>query len=596
MADDLGISYESLQKALWFAAKNGMDVNVDSMAKLADQYVSLESGSEKAEFLAKNFGKSGAEMGKLLEQGSQGVYAANAAIKGNLVLTEQAVKNARDYEIAVDGLNDAWDGTKVAIGGVLVVPITHFLQNLNKEVEQSGTGLSRFDNVLSSILGPLYAVVRMTTSYSEETKVATGVTKNQDDAMTSVAEATGKYATAIDDVDYSNLLSTTMNIQDAMTGFAEKSAEINGKIAELDPTTADYAEKLNGLEGELKENAAAQELWSKKLVYSMVQAKLAVGGINSGEFAFLIELGVQMGLVDQKSADMAQNLNKNIDSLDFTNAETAMSGVKGAYLDMESGLNKSSTLSRDMNSNMNSLNFDDGVSSIRDVNSAWQQLLDMPDNVALEVVLSAVTSGFPDGGNGGPLCFVAGTPVSIPGGTRAIEDVKVGHFVSVKAKEEVIRARVTRLVSGTKPQVVEISTSDGQIFHCTPEHPWQLEDGNFVFASNLNAGDRLNSDHGEVYVLDTNLKIGDFKVYTFEVDHPDHTYMVGGLVVHNKTFLPVNLTATPQSSGFYSAGSSLTNSTVNSGTVNSGTTIIVNNPVFNVGSGRGVVEVLEALR
>jgi hypothetical protein len=550
MADDLGISYESLQKSMWFASKNGMDVNRDSLAALADEYVALQSPSERAEFLAKNFGKSGAEMGKMLEKGGDGVRALNDAISGNLVLTEASLQKARENQMAVDQLSDAWEGYKIAVGVELAPVVTKLLNQLTLSINMQDNMSEALKKTNGNHNEAIKLASQMTAAQQAETDkilLGTAAVKNQDDAMTSVMDAINGYGAAIDQVDYSNLLSSTMSIQDAMTGFAEKSAEINGKIAELDPASADYAETLSGLEGELKKNTAAQELWSKKLVYSMVQARLAVGGINSGEFAFLIELGVQMGLVDQKSADMAQNLNENINSLDFSDGEAAIAHVKGT----------------------------------------WQSMLNMPANKDLQVFLD-IKSRY-DGPV--PICFVAGTPVSTPSGTRAIEDIRVGHFVSVKTSAGVVTARVTNLNGGVKNQIVVINTSDGQTFQCTPDHPWQLEDGNFRFASDLCPGDKLNSDHGEVYVLDTNLRLGEFKVYTFGVNHPDHTFMVGGLVVHNKVLED----RATQSAMFGGMSNSFLQST-SSSTVNSGTTINVYNPVFNVGNGRGVVEVLEALR
>lgn len=124
VADDLTISYESLQKSLWFASKNGFDVNIESLAQLADQYNATSSASGRAALLAKNFGKSGAEMGKLMEQGGDGVLKMSAAIESGLILYEASLKKARELEIAQDSLNDKWMAAKIIIGEQLVPPLT----------------------------------------------------------------------------------------------------------------------------------------------------------------------------------------------------------------------------------------------------------------------------------------------------------------------------------------------------------------------------------------------------------------------------------------------------------------------------------------
>ncbi len=153
-ADDVTISYESLQKALWFAAKNGIEVNIDSIARLADEYNALAGPTEQAEFLAKKFGKGGADMGKLLEQGSEGVYKLTGAIEDGLVLTDAAVASARQYEIQTDNLTDSWNAFKIAIGQGAVPILNDLLTAVNNNI-QAGY------NWKSALYGiPIYGQIR----------------------------------------------------------------------------------------------------------------------------------------------------------------------------------------------------------------------------------------------------------------------------------------------------------------------------------------------------------------------------------------------------------------------------------------------------
>lgn len=131
LADDMRISYESLQKSLWFASKNGVQVNIDSLASLADKYNGFDSATERATFLAKTFGKSGEEMGKLLALGGEGVRTLAADISGSLVLTEEGRQKALDYSIAVDELTDTWNAWKVQAGSQLIGPLTGLVNGMN---------------------------------------------------------------------------------------------------------------------------------------------------------------------------------------------------------------------------------------------------------------------------------------------------------------------------------------------------------------------------------------------------------------------------------------------------------------------------------
>ena len=89
VADDMRISYEGLQKALWFASKNGVEVNIESLARLADKYNGFNSATEKATFLAKTFGKSGEEMGRMMSLGAQGIRENAAAVEKGLIINER---------------------------------------------------------------------------------------------------------------------------------------------------------------------------------------------------------------------------------------------------------------------------------------------------------------------------------------------------------------------------------------------------------------------------------------------------------------------------------------------------------------------------
>ena len=131
------------------------------------------------------------------------------------------------------------------------------------------------------------------------------------------------------------------------------------------------------------------------------------------------------------------------------------------------------------------------------------------------------------------LCFIAGTPITTPDGPRPIEEIRSGDPVTVLTDAGPVSAPVKWTVSSTRAGIVTIKTSDGQEFTCSDNHCWKLTDGSWREAWTLQPGVPLASDHGPVSVLSVHVVDGKFRVYNFVIDHPDHTYMVGGLVVHN---------------------------------------------------------------
>jgi len=110
VADDVTISYQSLSTSMKLAQKDGIDPSIEGLANLSDQYLQLEPGVERTQFLLDKFGKSGAEMGKLMEKGGDGIRTMSESIDDNMILTQKALDQQREYEVGVDALSDAWTG------------------------------------------------------------------------------------------------------------------------------------------------------------------------------------------------------------------------------------------------------------------------------------------------------------------------------------------------------------------------------------------------------------------------------------------------------------------------------------------------------
>lgn len=120
VADDLTISYESLEQAAKIAAKNGIEFTTGKLAEMSAEYQALNPGQERAAYLLEKFGKNGLEMGKMLETPTDQLIKMTGAIDDNMLMTEEAVQQARAFEIAQDNLADAIQGAKYAIGNEMI--------------------------------------------------------------------------------------------------------------------------------------------------------------------------------------------------------------------------------------------------------------------------------------------------------------------------------------------------------------------------------------------------------------------------------------------------------------------------------------------
>ena len=124
-ADDVGISAGTLQSALEAAIKRGVKPTIAGIADLADEYLSIQDPIARTKFLMDNFGKSGADLAPLMLQGADGIRAAGEeAERLGLVMSQDGVDAAREYEIAMDDFNDSVLAVKLAIAQGLLPAVS----------------------------------------------------------------------------------------------------------------------------------------------------------------------------------------------------------------------------------------------------------------------------------------------------------------------------------------------------------------------------------------------------------------------------------------------------------------------------------------
>lgn len=132
-ADDVGISYNTLQTAMESAIRKGVEPSIDGIASLSEEYNSIADPIARTKFLMDNFGRAGADLAPLMEKGAEGIREmGQAAEEAGLIMDEKAVVAARNYEIAMDDLGDTANATKITIGNQLIPPLTSFLQIINE--------------------------------------------------------------------------------------------------------------------------------------------------------------------------------------------------------------------------------------------------------------------------------------------------------------------------------------------------------------------------------------------------------------------------------------------------------------------------------
>jgi hypothetical protein len=340
VADDVRISYDSLKIAMKEAQKDGIEPNIEGLAKLADKYVALSSPIAKQKLLLDTFGKSGLEMGKLMEKGGDGIRSMSGAISDNLIMTDKGIKASDDYQRSLDDLTDAAKGVQVEIGSMVVPAMNSFMRVVLADIQ----GVSVLRDVLTGDKSLVEAAkewadivndnsfeifglqVGKARGAVEELPPALEETGQSFDAQTAAVKAAddalNNYRDALDAVSQANqdAESFIQNYADSQQDYAESHAEAVSNMAKAQSELSDAMKDGDSKDvdaakdGLLEAGKAIQDLeatWhesTQKMQYDMMLAKVSVDGLTDAEFKATQDKAVQMGIRTQADADQAKSM------------------------------------------------------------------------------------------------------------------------------------------------------------------------------------------------------------------------------------------------------------------------------------------------
>ena len=335
VADDVGISVDSLKTSLKLAQKDGFQPNIAGLAAMSDEYLKLQPGVERTQFLLDRFGKSGEEMGKLLEKGGKSIREMSAAMDEGLIVTEEAYQQARQYQVSVDNLKDSWDALTYKAAPPLINAVTNVIDKFRaatKSVEDNG--------YWNTVLHPSLRKTALAELEAADAAVlATEASGNAGDAFESEAEKTKRLADeqkiaeqAIKDMTKANedYLKMVADLTKEIESYAEKEDDLKGKHDELIAKKQELialgyspeGQSILDINAKLAENEAAQqknadeaELAGRRRILSMLEQQLAMGGLNQAETDYLLDLGLKWGIYTQEAVDDAKAAQKEVADL-----------------------------------------------------------------------------------------------------------------------------------------------------------------------------------------------------------------------------------------------------------------------------------------
>ena len=136
-------------------------------------------------------------------------------------------------------------------------------------------------------------------------------------------------------------------------------------------------------------------------------------------------------------------------------------------------------------------------------------------------------------GAGGGGCFTGDTQVSIPGGTKQIQEISIGDIVcSFDDKGKIHQAKVLKVHAHENERVIKYNLWGGQSLDATPNH-WVLNQFNaFVEIDMLGSDDCLVDESNQLLPIVSREELGPHTVYNLTVEG-HHTFIANGIRVHN---------------------------------------------------------------
>ena len=334
--DDAGIGYDTVTKAMKEMSKDGTEPNIQELARLSDEFKSLNTGAEKGKFLLDNFGKSGESMARAMEMGGDSLLRMYSEMEGGLIITQKAIDEAEKYRTNIDELNDSWTSVKITLGNE-VIPVINdtipVMQNTSAAIQEQSHW---WEYIIPPIAAAHTAYLLVNSALGQnkiELIAAADAVAAHGDALdgavtstSSLGAATALTTQEINDMTKANneqmsLIKKLDSIQkDYNTSLAEMTAEFGAGSQEVKTLQADHQAAMNSI------------------AYDLYLARLAVDGFTEAERIAAEQAGVSMGVFSQEAVDLSYQLIDNADKVgDFgQKAKSSFMSAKESAMDAKS--------------------------------------------------------------------------------------------------------------------------------------------------------------------------------------------------------------------------------------------------------------------
>ena len=151
--DDFKISAEDVNAATRAMTREGLSPTLETLSRLSDEYNRLNPGQEQAEFLMKNFGRSGLKFAEAMGKGGDELKKMGQEVEKSLIRTDAQIAKTRLAELELDRWADKVQALKVELGSGLIGAIDGSNWAIQKQAEKLYTAATGADYLRDQMFG-----------------------------------------------------------------------------------------------------------------------------------------------------------------------------------------------------------------------------------------------------------------------------------------------------------------------------------------------------------------------------------------------------------------------------------------------------------
>lgn len=560
--DDFEISAEDVTAATKAMTKNGLAPTIETIAQLADQYVAINDPMERNEFILKNLGKAGLQWANALSQGGDSLRALGADVDSSLILTQDSINAAEEYRLAIDEWNDAVMGLKVTIGSQLLPVLTSLISS-KKQLENATVALNEAEKTGGVIMANSYeAAQKLREAHEAQNNLLPSATVSYQKWAEVVSKSAAETDVAQADMAaFNEQLGVLREILDGEVGKAQD--DFNAKMDEYNNqlALAKSQKEKDEINANIAAETAAYNERATAIAFNIQQEAILNSALpSSTKIEMITALGQSYGMYDEATANAITSTNEWINRVEqgTLSEEAAIQNMKNmAYQFKATGAQaqgmvepithvgaataRADKVFSEFEGTQEGLAQGLNSEAIPAVNEVRSSLQKMPSSgTSWQYNFTITTSGsvpslpdssFSGNGQGAPVCFLAGTLITMADGNyKRIEQIAEQDKVMSYDIEH--GTFVIGIVARTfQHKAVSFLNING--IRVTPEHPFRVA-SEWVKAGDLKRGDILFTDEGDSRMVESVIRYAaEVDVYNFEVDTA-HNYFAGGVLVHNK--------------------------------------------------------------